>query len=121
MAPRISVIACLNSFGELYLSLTQSNTNENVMEVYLHKLCNKLDKEKPGWRKDFVIFLDGAVSDKIVIFSINNYFFPLVLPSELLHSKSYGDAAASDFTGGSTRLQCQPNRIVLLSAETDRP
>ena len=31
MAPRISVIACLNSFGEVYLSLTQSNTNENIM------------------------------------------------------------------------------------------
>ena len=104
MAPRISVIACLNSFGELYLSLTQSNTNENVMEVYLHKLCNKLDREKPGWRNTFVIFLDGAVSDIKLIFSINNYFIPIVLPPEFHHSQSDGDAAASDFAGGATRL-----------------
>ena len=119
MAPRISVIACLNSFGELYLSLTQSNTNENVMEIYLHNLCNKLDKEKPGWRKNFVIFLDGAVSDIIVSFLINTEYFLLVLPSELLHSESDGDAAASDFTCGTARLQRQPHRIVLFTSEAD--
>ena len=121
MAPRISVIACLNSFGELYLSLTQSNTNENVMEVYLHQLCNKLNKEKPGWRNDYVIFLDGAVSAIQVVFNVNNSFFPLVLPPELLHSESYGDASASDFTCGTPRLQCQSNRTVLLPFEADKP
>ena len=121
MAPRISVIACLNSFGELYMSLTQSNTNENVMEVYLHQLCNKLNKEKPGWRKDFVIFMDGAVSDIKVFFSINKYFFPIDLPPEQTHSTSYGDAVASNFTGGSARLQRQPNRTILLSSEADEP
>jgi len=74
------------------------------MEVYLHKLCNKLDREKPGWRNTFVIFLDGAVSDIKLIFSINNYFIPIVLPPEFHHSQSDGDAAASDFAGGATRL-----------------
>ena len=121
MAPRISVIACLNSYGELYLSLTQSNTNENVMEIYLHKLCNKLDKEKPGWRDNFVIFLDGAVSNIIVSFLINTEYFNLVLPPELLHSKSDGDVAASYFTCGTPRLQRQSNRAVLLPSEADEP
>ena len=91
------------------------------MEVYLHKLCNKLDREKPGWRNTFVIFLDGAVSDSIVCFSIDNDFFPLVLPPELLHSEGDGDAAAADFTGGAARLQRQPNRTVLLAPEADEP
>ena len=51
MNPRISVIACLSSLGEVFLSLTQVNTNENIMEIYLHQLASKLDKHKPGWRK----------------------------------------------------------------------
>lgn len=62
MAPRISVIACLSSMGEVYLSLTQSNTNDNIMAIYLHKLAKKRDREKPNWRQQYVIFLDGAVS-----------------------------------------------------------
>ena len=33
------------------------------MEIYLHKLAQKLDIEKPGWRENYVIFLDGAVSN----------------------------------------------------------
>ena len=74
MHPRISVIACLSSLGEVYISLTQSNTNDSIMEIYLHKLANKLNKEKPGWRKNFVIFLDGAVSWKFKI------FLPIFLP-----------------------------------------
>ena len=91
------------------------------MEVYLHKLCNKLDREKPGWRNTFVIFLDGAVSDSIVCFLIDNYLFLLVLPPELLHSESDGDAAAADFTCGAPRLQRQSNRTVLLPTEADEP
>ena len=121
MAPRISVIACLSSFGEVHLSLTQSNTNDNIMEIYLVQLAKKLDREKPGWRNTYVIFLDGAVSDSIVCFSIDNDFFPLVLPPELFHSESDGDAAAADLTGGAARLQRQPHRTVLLAPEADEP
>ena len=116
MAPRISVIACLSSFGEVHLSLTQSNTNDNIMEIYLHKLCNKLDREKPGWREHYVIFLDGAVSDMILNFPVNTDAFSIVIPSEFFDSKSDGDAAVADFAGGTTWLQCKSNRTVLLVA-----
>ena len=55
-----------------------------------------------------------------VILSINQNIFKIVLSPEFLHFKSYGDAAATDFAGGTTRIQCQPNRAILLSAETDK-
>ena len=36
--PRISVIAAIDNFGEVYLSLTQVNTNSEVMGLYLRLL-----------------------------------------------------------------------------------
>jgi len=44
------------------------------MEIYFHQLARKLDKESPGWRKRYVIFLDGAVSLTLVVF-LNLYLF----------------------------------------------
>ena len=56
------MIACLSSLGEVHFALTQANTNEHIMEIFLHQLASNLDRERPGWREQFVIFLDGAVS-----------------------------------------------------------
>lgn len=79
--PRISVIACLSSLGEVHFSLTQANTNEHIMEIFLHQLATKLDRETPGWRERFVIFLDGAVSRVRATF-LTLVFSSIVLPSE---------------------------------------
>lgn len=58
--PRISVIAGVSSQGEIYLSLLQVNTNSDVVKMYLVALARRLDQERPDWRKDTVIQLDGA-------------------------------------------------------------
>ena len=58
--PRISLIAGVGNHGELYLSLLQVNTNTDVVKMYLTALAMRLDEERPNWRKDTVIQLDGA-------------------------------------------------------------
>ena len=60
MSPRISLIAALDTEGCVYFSLTQTNTDQHVMLVFLRHLAGKLDEETPGWREDTVLLLDGA-------------------------------------------------------------
>ena len=57
---RISLIAALDTAGCIYYSLTQANTDQNVMMVFLIHLVNQLDLERPSWRDDTVLLLDGA-------------------------------------------------------------
>ena len=54
------MILGLDTRGHVYLTLTQSNSNAKLMEIFFHALANKLDSERPGWRKDTVILLDHA-------------------------------------------------------------
>ncbi len=41
---RISMIAAIDNFGEMYVSLTQVNTDSNVLSMFLVKLANILTK-----------------------------------------------------------------------------
>jgi len=61
LAPRITVIAAIDSLGNVYLTLTQANSNNKTMEIYFHHLAATLDRERPYWREDSVILLDNAV------------------------------------------------------------
>jgi len=58
--PRISMITGLDSLGNIYLSLTQSNSNQKVMEVFFRQLVLKLNKDRIDWRDNTVIVLDNA-------------------------------------------------------------
>ena len=60
IAPRISMIAGLDSRGQVYLSLIQSNSNASVMRIFFQALVRKLDKERPNWRRDTIVLLDNA-------------------------------------------------------------
>ena len=60
MAPRLSLIAALDTEGRAYFSLTQVNTDQYVMLVFLRHLVKTLDQERPGWREETIILLDGA-------------------------------------------------------------
>jgi len=57
---RISLIAALDTEGCIYYALTQANTDQNVMMIFLIHLVNQLDEERSGWRDDTIILLDGA-------------------------------------------------------------
>ena len=60
MSPRISMIVGVDTHGNSYVTLTQSNSNSSIMQIYFLHLVKKLDKIMPNWREKMVILLDGA-------------------------------------------------------------
>ena len=69
--PRIPMIVALDSKGEVFLSLLQSNSNSENMLLFFSELIRNLDNLRPGWRKDHVLLLDNASyhrSNKILKF-----------------------------------------------------
>ena len=60
MCPRISMIVGVDTDGNSFVTLTQSNSNSNIMQIYFLALVKKLDKLKPSWRDKTIILLDGA-------------------------------------------------------------
>ena len=60
MHPRIAIIYGADSLGNSYITLTQANTNSSIIVLYLKHLAQKLDIERPNWRKNTIILADGA-------------------------------------------------------------
>lgn len=60
LSARISVIAALSTNGDLFLSLTQVNTDSTMISMFLYHLSSKLGALDPHWRKSTVFLLDGA-------------------------------------------------------------
>ena len=90
VSPRLSLILCFDSHGEVYLSMTQVNTNENVMCLFLSHLVDLLDIQRNGWRGDTVLLLDGAGYHKSSM--VRNHLKKLGVPVIYTGPRSY-DAA----------------------------
>jgi hypothetical protein len=60
MAPRVTMLTAVDSLGGVFLSLAQANSNRQVFGMFLRYLVLKLDRDRPGWRDNTVILLDGA-------------------------------------------------------------
>ena len=60
VSPRLSLLAALDTDGNVWYALTQANTGQNVMLVFLQHLVKILDVEIPGWRVDTYLLVDGA-------------------------------------------------------------
>ena len=60
MLPRITMFLALDTNGEVYLSLLQSNSNNRVMDIYLRQLIRKLEQEDPEWRANTILLIDNA-------------------------------------------------------------
>ena len=54
------MIAALDTEGQIYVSLTQFNTDTDVMLLFLSRLALVLSNESSDWRRNTVILLDGA-------------------------------------------------------------
>ena len=54
------MITGLDSKGNIYLSLVQSNSNSKIFELFITKLVKKLEEEKPNFRKTHALLLDNA-------------------------------------------------------------
>ena len=60
VAPRITMILGLDTLGNIYAALAQANSNSEMMELFFRSLARRLDLQRPHWRKDTVIIVDGA-------------------------------------------------------------
>ena len=60
VSPRISLIAAIDTDGLVWFTLTQANTDSDVMLLFFSKLLEQLDKDTPLWRDNTIFLLDGA-------------------------------------------------------------
>jgi len=58
--PRVSLIVAFDNFGEVYLAVSQSNTNSNSILLFVRALVAQLNVEDRHWREKTIIFWDGA-------------------------------------------------------------
>ena len=47
--PRVSVIAALDTEGNIWFTLSHANTDSNMMALFFQYLTQALDTEVPGW------------------------------------------------------------------------
>ena len=60
LTPRVTMLTAVDTLGNAYIALAQSNSNEQLMSLFWKNLARKLDKERPGWRENTIWTLDGA-------------------------------------------------------------
>ena len=60
VAPRIALIAALDTNGRVYYSLSQANTDADVLMLFMRYLIKQLDSESADWRNETIFLLDGA-------------------------------------------------------------
>ena len=61
MGHRVNMITAISSQGDVWMSLTQCNTDENVMQMFLSHLAKTFTKEFGStWRDNTTFVMDGA-------------------------------------------------------------
>jgi len=81
------VIAAVDTEGDVYVSLTQVNTDTPIMKMYLTRLSMELDADRPDWRMNTVVLMDGAlyhVNDEVV-----SHLSQLKMPVIITGPRSY--------------------------------
>lgn len=54
------MIAALDTEGQVWFTLSHSNTDSNMMALFLHHLIIALDSESPGWQENTLFLWDNA-------------------------------------------------------------
>ena len=60
LSPKVNMIVALDTKGRVYASLTQVNTNSEVMISFLSRLALILSAEDKEWRRNTIWLMDGA-------------------------------------------------------------
>ena len=60
LIPKVNMIAAVCTIGQVYVSLTQINTDSSVMISFISRLATVLTYEDANWKRDSVLVLDGA-------------------------------------------------------------
>ena len=87
VAPRISLIAGVDNFGEIYLCFTQTNTNGKVMNLFLSHFAKTMDSKDPKWRENTVFLFDGKNNFISVLKVFYFFHFRSKISPESLHSE----------------------------------
>ena len=54
------MIAAIDNCGNVWFTLSHSNTDSNMIALFLLKLSKTLDSEQPGWSDNTVFLWDNA-------------------------------------------------------------
>ena len=57
---RLSIIAAMDTLGQVYFAVSQSNVDSEVFVAFILRLAAILDSEDPDWRSDTIVVLDNA-------------------------------------------------------------
>ena len=60
VAPRIPMMAAIDTDGQLFMAVSQVNTDSDSKRMLLSELCKVLDADRPDWRDNSVCFMDNA-------------------------------------------------------------
>ena len=60
VSPRVSMIAALDTEGNVWFTLAHSNSDSNTMALFLRSLSDALDIESPNWQDNTVLLWDNA-------------------------------------------------------------
>ena len=99
----------MDTLGNAYVQLAQANSNSLMMELYFRALVDQLDKERVNWRRDTVIFVDGAKYHQSKDFL--QIAAELRLPYMLLGPHSYDAAPCELFFAHFKRDDINPRHV----------
>ena len=60
VTPRLSMIAAIDTEGQVWFTLYHANTDSNMIALFLQHLTSALDSESPGWQDDTIVLWDNA-------------------------------------------------------------
>ena len=103
------MIVALDNFGQVYLTLTQANSNSQIMALFIQEMVKKLDRERPEWRRDTVWFWDGASyhSSTETLKLLEHFKVPIMF----LGSYSYSTAPCELFFAMFKRADINPRLV----------
>ena len=110
MGRKVNMIVAVSSEGYVWLSLTQVNTDEDVMQLYLSKLAQVFTKQfGRDWRQQIVVLMDGASYHRSK--ETRNCIKHLNMRVVLSSPYSYAAAPAELFFAHMKRGDMNPDRI----------
>ena len=54
------LIIAVTNYGDCYYSMSQTNTNSELMELFINHLVENLEKQDPNFRKKSCVIMDNA-------------------------------------------------------------
>ena len=105
------MITAVSNKGDVYVSLSQSNTNQNIMSLFMEQLVLKLDKENPRWRANTILTWDGAPYHRSK--ESKKMLERLDIPMMMMGPYSYDAAPCELFFAAFKADDVNPNKVPL--------